>query len=214
MPVMTGHNSGGDLGPLPGFVERIEKLEDERRLIAAEIASVKAEAKTAGFDVKVIKAILAERRLSAYERQEYATLLELYRAALGMLDGTPLGEAARKRLMGERKPPPSGPDGQTPSESIPRSEPEQPAIDIEAARKAGREAAKAGAKIIDNPFVAGDPRRAAWDEGWCAETGSDGMEIPEAWRRSSTKKKSKGKDDEPGEDGKPAGEGAPEGGDE
>jgi uncharacterized protein (UPF0335 family) len=214
MPVMTGHNSGGDLGPLPGFVERIEKLEDERRLIAAEIASVKAEAKTAGFDVKVIKAILAERRLSAYERQEYATLLELYRAALGMLDGTPLGEAARKRLMGERKPPPSGPDGQTPSASIPQAEPEQPAIDIEAARKAGREAAKAGAKIIDNPFVAGDPRRAAWDEGWCAETGSDGMEIPEAWRRSAAKKKRKGKDDEPGEDGKPGGVGAPEGGDE
>jgi len=213
MPVMTGHNSGGDLGPLPGFVERIEKLEDERRLIAAEIASVKAEAKTAGFDVKVIKAILAERRLSAYERQEYATLLELYRAALGMLDGTPLGEAARKRLMGERKPPPPGPDGQTSSESIPQSEPEQPAIDIEAARKAGRDAAKAGTKIIDNPFVAGDPRRAAWDEGWCAETGSDGMEIPEAWRRSSAKKKSKGKDDEPGEDGKPEGAGAPEGGD-
>jgi len=75
MPVMTGHNSGGGLGPLPGFVERIEKLEDERRLIAAEIASVKAEAKTAGFDVKVIKAILAERKLSAYERQEYARLL-------------------------------------------------------------------------------------------------------------------------------------------
>ena len=213
MTVMTGHNSGGGLGPLPGFVERIEKLEDERRLIAAEIASVKAEAKAAGFDVKVIKAILAERKLSAYERQEYATLLELYRAALGMLNGTPLGEAARKRLMGERKPPPSGPDGQTPS-AIPEAEPEQPAIDVEAARQAGRDAAKAGAKIIDNPFVAGDPRRAAWDEGWCAETGSDGMEIPEAWRRSSAKKKSKGKDDEPGEDGKPAGEGAPEGGDE
>ena len=213
MPVMTGHNSGGGLSPLPGFVERIEKLEDERRLIAAEIASVKAEAKTAGFDVKVIKAILAERRLSAYERQEYATLLELYRAALGMLDGTPLGEAARKRLMGDRKPPPSGSDGQTPS-AIPEPEPEQPAIDIEAARKAGHDAAKAGTKIIDNPFVAGDPRRAAWDEGWCAETGSDGMEIPGAWRRSSAKKKSKGKDDEPGEDGKPAGAGAPEGGDE
>jgi hypothetical protein len=93
-------------------------------------------------------------------------------------------------------------------------EPEQPAIDVEAARKAGRDAAKAGAKIIDNPFVAGDPRRAAWDEGWCAETGSDGMEIPEAWRRSSAKKKRKGKDDEPGEGGKPEGAGAPEGGDE
>lgn len=130
-----------------------------------------------------------------------------------MLDGTPLGEAARKRLMGERKPPPSGPDGQTPA-SIPEAEPEQPVLDVKAARSAGQIAAKAGAKIIDNPFVAGDPRRAAWDEGWCAETGSDGMEIPEAWRRASAKKKSKGKDDEPGEDGKPGGVGAPEGGDE
>ena len=44
------------------------------------------------------------------------------------------------------------------------------------------------------------PRRAAWDEGWCAETGSDGMDIPEAWRRSKEKKSKKDKKD--GEEGK------------
>lgn len=205
--MMTGHNSGAGLGPLPGFIERIERLEEERKALAADIASVKAEAKAAGFDPKVMKAILNERKLTASERQEHAALLELYRAALGMLDGTPLGDAARRRLTGEKPRPAEPGDGTV----DPAPEPTGNGVDIDAARLAGREAAKGGAKIIDNPFIAGDPRRAAWDEGWCAETGSDGMEIPDAWRRASTKRKRKGKDEPDGEP-KPDGDGAPEGG--
>ena len=55
--------------------------------------------------------------------------------------------------------------------------------DIAAARQQGTEDCHGGKRIIDNPFVAGDPRRAAWDEGHCHASGSDGMEIPESWRR-------------------------------
>jgi len=61
------------------------------------------------------------------------------------------------------------------------------------------QAAREGKRVIDNPYVAGDPRRALWDEGWCAQTGSDGMEIPAAWRR---KEKKKPKGDGDGADGK------------
>ncbi|WP_322997473.1 hypothetical protein [Castellaniella sp.] len=56
---------------------------------------------------------------------------------------------------------------------------------MEAARQQGEQDSRDGKRIIDNPFVAGDPRRAAWDEGHCKARGSDGMDIPEAWRRKS-----------------------------
>ena len=52
-----------------------------------------------------------------------------------------------------------------------------------------------GKRVIDNPYVAGDPRRAAWDEGWCTEAGSDGMDVPAAWQRTKPKKAKKGKGD-------------------
>jgi hypothetical protein len=41
--------------------------------------------------------------------------------------------------------------------------------------------------VFKNPYVAGDPRRAYWDEGWCEEVGSDGMDVPDAWRRKPNK---------------------------
>lgn len=124
----------------------------------------------------------------------------MYRAALGMLNGTPLGEAARKRLMGKLPPKPEEPSNEQAS-SLLKETPNTD--DLDGARAAGRAAAGEGKRIIDNPYIAGDPRRAAWDEGWCAETGTDGMEVPEAWRRQSAKKK-RG-------DGKPEGDGAPDG---
>lgn len=179
------------------IVERIERLEEEKAAIAQDIREVKAEAKGAGFDVKIINQMLRERKLTAGERREFAALCELYRAALGMLDGTPLGEAARKRLSPPADPEePEGEEGGEPQgEATPRGE--LAPQDLAEARARGHAAATAGAKILDNPYVAGDPRRAAWDEGWCAETGSDGMDIPDAWRR---KKKPK-----PGAEGQPEG---------
>jgi uncharacterized protein (UPF0335 family) len=189
----SGHNGGAAGDMLVEFIASIEQLEDERRRIGDEIKVVKSRARSAGFDGKVINQMLRERRMSALERQEFQALCEMYRAALGMLGGTPLGEAARKRLMGEIPRPPDPSDASTP----PDPEVVDRAIDIEAARSAGRAAAREGKRIVDNPYMADDPRRAAWDEGWCAETGTDGMEVPEAWRRRKPKKK---QDDNPSDD--------------
>jgi len=52
----------------------------------------------------------------------------------------------------------------------------------------GTQAARENQPITSNPFTARDPRRAAFDEAWCAASGSDGMDIPESWRRTSKKK--------------------------
>lgn len=173
---MIGQNTSAG-HQLRAFVERIEKLEEEKQAIAEDIKDVKAEAKSNGFDVKTINQIIKDRRKSLEQLREEEALLDLYRAALGMLDGTPLGDAARRRLAGE-DPVPEDPDD---AGGRPSSEPDP--TTIEEARERGRSAAKDGKRVIDNPFVAGDPRRAAWDEGWCERAGSDGMDIPEAWRR-------------------------------
>jgi uncharacterized protein (UPF0335 family) len=198
--MQAGRNGGAAADMLVDFIESIESLEDEKRRIAEEIKGVKARAKSAGFDAKVLTQMLRERRMSHIEREEFQALCEMYRAALGMLNGTPLGEAARKRLMGKLPPKPDEPNEELAS---PASDEPSSADDLDAARAAGRAAAREGKRIIDNPYIAGDPRRAAWDEGWCAETGTDGMEVPEAWRRQSAKKK-RG-------DGKPDGDGGAEG---
>ena len=192
-----GHNGGAAADRLVEFVGGIEELEAEKRRIADLIKDVKSRAKRAGFDGKVVNQMLRERRMSSGDREEFQALCEMYRAALGMLNGTPLGEAARKRLMGRELPKTDEPDGGTPTF------PEEPskAQDLDAARAAGRTAAREGKRIIDNPYTSGDPRRAAWDEGWCAETGTDGMEVPAAWRRAEKKGK------------KPDGDAAPKGDD-
>jgi uncharacterized protein (UPF0335 family) len=197
----AGRNGGAAADMLVDFIESIEGLEDEKRRIADEIKGVKARAKSAGFDATVLTQMLRERRMSHMEREEFQALCEMYRAALGMLNGTPLGEAARKRLMGKLPPKPDEPK----DEQAPAPEENSNADDLDAARAAGRAAAREGKRIIDNPYIAGDPRRAAWDEGWCAETGTDGMEVPEAWRRQSAKKK-RG-DGKPDGDGEANGEG-------
>lgn len=82
---------------LLSIVERIEALEEERRGLAGDIKDIYAEAKSAGYDPKVLRAIVAERREDAEARAERLALLDTYRAALGMLAGTPLGEAAEAR---------------------------------------------------------------------------------------------------------------------
>lgn len=172
---------------LRSIVGRIEDIEAERRRLAEDLADVYTEAKAAGFDTKTVKRVVAMRKLSPSERAEQQALTELYLASLGMLDGTPLGDAARKRLM-EQAPPDDGDNSDgTPPPPLPEAAPAPGADEIEAAREKGRAAARAGERVIDNPYVAGDPRRAAWDEGWCEETASDGMGIPDAWRRKAPK---------------------------
>jgi len=196
--VTEGHNGGAAADILVEFVEDIEGLEIEKQAIADRIKAVKARARSAGFDTKVLNQMLRERRMSQLEREEFQALCEMYRAALGMLNGTPLGEAARRRLMGKLPPKPDEPANEEPPVAPDEASNTE---DLEAARAAGRAAAREGKRIVDNPYTAGDPRRAAWDEGWCAETGTDGMEVPAAWRRQSAKKKKKPEGDEKPEGG-------------
>jgi uncharacterized protein (UPF0335 family) len=76
--------NGVDGGHLRAFIERIEKLEEEKRAIADDIKDVYAEAKGTGFDAKVIRKVVSLRRQDKQKRQEEEEILGLYLAALGM----------------------------------------------------------------------------------------------------------------------------------
>ena len=71
-------------GQLRAFIERIERLEEEKQTIADDIKEVFAEAKGTGFDTKAIRTIIRLRKKDANERQEEEAILDLYKAALGM----------------------------------------------------------------------------------------------------------------------------------
>lgn len=71
---------------LQQFVEQIERLEEEKRSLAADVRDKFAEAKAVGFDVKVLRRVLQLRRKSKAERQEEESVLDVYLHALGMLD--------------------------------------------------------------------------------------------------------------------------------
>lgn len=79
---------------LKAFVERIEKLEEEKAAISEDIKEVYSEAKGVGFDTKIIKKIIAMRKQDADKIKEEQAVLALYMDALGMLSDTPLGKAA------------------------------------------------------------------------------------------------------------------------
>lgn len=81
---------------LQAIVQRIEKLEEEKAAIASDIKDVFSEAKSNGFDTKVLKKILALRKQDATERMHEQALISTYMEALGMLADTPLGQAAMK----------------------------------------------------------------------------------------------------------------------
>ncbi len=75
---------GSPADRLRSIVERIERLEEERRGLADNIKDIFAEAKSAGFDVKVVRQIISIRKKEPAEVEEQETLLDLYRRALGM----------------------------------------------------------------------------------------------------------------------------------
>jgi uncharacterized protein (UPF0335 family) len=86
---------------LQSVVERIEKLEDERAILAEDIKDVYLEAKGNGFDPKIIKKLVALRKKDPSKVAEEEALLDTYKAALGMLADTPLGRAAMEREQRE-----------------------------------------------------------------------------------------------------------------
>jgi uncharacterized protein (UPF0335 family) len=69
---------------LRSLVERIERLEEERAALSSDIKDIFAEAKSAGFDVKVLRQLIRVRKQEANEVEEQETLLDVYRRALGM----------------------------------------------------------------------------------------------------------------------------------
>lgn len=71
-------------GQLKAFIERIERLEEEKRTIADDITEVYSEAKGNGFDPKILRKIVALRKKDANERREEDEILETYLRALGM----------------------------------------------------------------------------------------------------------------------------------
>ncbi len=72
-------------GQLKAIVERIERLEEDRKAVAEDTKEVYAEAKANGFDTKIIRKVVALRRKAMAERQEEEAILDLYMNALGML---------------------------------------------------------------------------------------------------------------------------------
>jgi uncharacterized protein (UPF0335 family) len=69
---------------LRAFVERIERMNEEKAAINADVSEIYKEAKGNGFDTKVLKKIIADRAKDASERLEFEAVYELYAAALGM----------------------------------------------------------------------------------------------------------------------------------
>jgi uncharacterized protein (UPF0335 family) len=69
---------------LRSIVERIERLEEERKALGSDIKDIYAEAKSAGFDVKVLRQLIRIRKQEPAEVEEIESLLDVYRRALGM----------------------------------------------------------------------------------------------------------------------------------
>ena len=66
------------------FIERIERLEEEKKGIADDVKDVYAEAKSSGYDTKTMRAIVRLRKMEKHTRDEMDALLETYRTALGL----------------------------------------------------------------------------------------------------------------------------------
>jgi uncharacterized protein (UPF0335 family) len=69
---------------LRAFVERIERLEEEKKALADDIREVYSEAKGTGFDTKVMRRVIALRKMESADRQQLEELLEVYKSALNM----------------------------------------------------------------------------------------------------------------------------------
>ncbi len=74
-------------GQLRSIIERIERLEEEKKALADDIREVYAEAKANGFDTKIVRKVVTLRKKDRSEREEEEALIELYLSALGMLPG-------------------------------------------------------------------------------------------------------------------------------
>ena len=78
-------NTGGIAGDhLRSFIERIERLEVEKKAIADDMKDVYAEAKAVGYDPKIMRKVVSLRKMDTHDRREQDDLLDTYKSALGM----------------------------------------------------------------------------------------------------------------------------------
>lgn len=85
MPKVT--TGGVEVPKLRSYIERVERLEEDKAGVASDIKDVFAEAKSNGFDVKAMRQVLKLRKMKANERTEAEYMLDLYKRALGMDEG-------------------------------------------------------------------------------------------------------------------------------
>lgn len=88
---------------LRSFIDRIERLNEEREALSADIREVFSEAKGTGFDTKVMRQVIALRKLDKADFQEAEAMRDLYLSALGMLGDTPLGQAAISKVSAPKR---------------------------------------------------------------------------------------------------------------
>ena len=81
---MADHGIARD--QLRAFIERVERLEEEKKAVTDDIKEVYSEAKGSGFDTKVMREIVKRRKEDRNQRAEYEAILDLYMHALGMAD--------------------------------------------------------------------------------------------------------------------------------
>lgn len=85
MPKNKPYSTGGiSAEQLKSIIQRIERLEEEKAGLSADIRDIYAEAKGNGFDVKIIRQVIRLRRLDSSERDEQETILNIYLKAIGM----------------------------------------------------------------------------------------------------------------------------------
>ena len=84
-----------DNSRLPTLVARIERLEAERADLAISVKEIYAEAKSAGYDAKILRKLIAERKLDTDKVAAAQSMLEIYRDELTAFESTPLGQMAK-----------------------------------------------------------------------------------------------------------------------
>ena len=84
MSDMNSEMNQATVGQLKAIIERIERLEEEKKALADDIRDVYAEAKANGFDTKVLRRVVSLRKQDVSERKEQEEILDLYLSALGM----------------------------------------------------------------------------------------------------------------------------------
>ena len=154
---------------LKAFIERVERLEEEKKALSDDIRDVYLEAKGNGFDVKALRTIVRLRKIDAAERAEQEAILETYMHALGMLSDLPLGQAAIERAT---KPP-----ARTVASAAPKSEQVdlEEAIDEKVRKAAASPAVRAAVKKLGTPVELTDEERA---KGYSAAfIGKDGTRM-------------------------------------